>query len=179
MTVWWLLYFYSVILRNDILIENNKFGCIIMQNNEVMEILFWLHSCTNGWNQVLFPLAVRGTWLQLLFQGNLFYICSRWCSVICCKCTMYLWHVLVSVVGWWWCQCVCVCELNYHFLAHLMQQPRFITLNMSNPVNESAYMELRSDYLSNTSPTAVVDSHNKVCMCDDNDVYTLNCTWLN
>ena len=92
-----------------------------------------------------------------------------------------MYNVLVTCVGVC-CEvmvmpvCVCVCELTYYLLAHLMQQPRFPTLNMSNPVNESAYMELRSDYLSNTSSTAVVDSHNKVCMCDDNDVYTLNCT---
>ena len=50
---------------------------------------------------------------------------------------------------------MCVCELNYSFLAHLMQQT-------PNPVNELAYMELRSDYLSPTSPTAVVGTHNEV-----------------
>ena len=36
-----------------------------------------------------------------------------------------------------------------------MQQPILSTPNMTNPVNESAYMELRSEYLSTMSPTAV------------------------
>ena len=43
-----------------------------------------------------------------------------------------------------------------------MQQPRLSTFNMSNPVNESAYMELRSEYLSTTSPTAVFGTHSEV-----------------
>ena len=32
-----------MILRNGILIENNKFGCIIMQNNGAMEIFDFTH----------------------------------------------------------------------------------------------------------------------------------------
>ena len=26
--------FYSVVLRDDVLIENNNYGCVIVQNNE-------------------------------------------------------------------------------------------------------------------------------------------------
>ena len=48
-------------------------------------------------------------------------------------------------------------KVAYYFLAHLTQ-PK----HMSNPVNESAYLELRSDYLSPTTPTAVVGTHNEV-----------------
>ena len=39
MTVWWLFYFHSVMLRDDVLIENNKYGCVIMQNNWAMKKL--------------------------------------------------------------------------------------------------------------------------------------------
>ena len=49
-------------------------------------------------------------------------------------------------------------------LAHLMQHTRLPTLNTTNPVNESAYMELRSDYISTTSPTGVVGAHIKVSL---------------
>ena len=48
-------------------------------------------------------------------------------------------------------------KVAYYFLAHFMQPT-----HMTNPVNESAYMELRSDYLSATSPIAVVGAHIKV-----------------
>ena len=61
-----------------------------------------------------------------------------------------------------------MCQLTYYFLAHLMQYPRLPTPNMTNPVNESAYMELRCDYLSATLlpsavvASAVVGTHNEV-----------------
>ena len=35
--------FYSVMLRDDVLIENNKYGCVIMQNNEAMKIVNFTH----------------------------------------------------------------------------------------------------------------------------------------
>ena len=55
-----------------------------------------------------------------------------------------------------------MCKLTYYFLIHVMQQPILSTPNMTNPVNESAYMELRSEYLSTMSPTAVVNPLDEV-----------------
>ena len=74
-------------------------------------------------------------------------------------------YSLIFSVNTLCCQCVCEFTCNCYIcilLAHLMQQPRLSALNMTNPVNESAYMELRSDYLSATSPTDVVGTHNEV-----------------
>ena len=34
---------YSMILHDDVLIENNKYGCIIMQNNGAMKIVNFMH----------------------------------------------------------------------------------------------------------------------------------------
>ena len=39
-------------LRDDVLIENNKYGYVTMQNNGAMKI----HACVNSWNQAFFPL---------------------------------------------------------------------------------------------------------------------------
>ena len=36
MIMWWL--FYSTMLRNDVLIENNKYGYVTMQNNEIVNL---------------------------------------------------------------------------------------------------------------------------------------------
>ena len=34
-------------LRDDVLIENMKYDCVIMQNNGAMKLVT-LHACTNG-----------------------------------------------------------------------------------------------------------------------------------
>ena len=38
--------FYSVVLHDDVLIENNKYGCVIMQNNGAMKIVNFTHAQT-------------------------------------------------------------------------------------------------------------------------------------
>ena len=38
--------FYSVVLRDDVLIENNNYGCVIMQNNGAMKIVNFTHAQT-------------------------------------------------------------------------------------------------------------------------------------
>ena len=38
------LTFYSVLLRDDVLIENNKYGYITMQNNGAMKIVNFMHA---------------------------------------------------------------------------------------------------------------------------------------
>ena len=44
-------------LRDDVLIENNKYGCVIMQNNGAMKLANFKR--VNGWNQAFFPLSVN------------------------------------------------------------------------------------------------------------------------
>ena len=46
MTVWWLFYFLSVVLRDDVLIENNNYGCVSMQNNRAMKLVNFAHAQT-------------------------------------------------------------------------------------------------------------------------------------
>ena len=41
-----IVFFYSVMLRDDVLIENNKYGCVIMQNNGAMKIVNFTHAQT-------------------------------------------------------------------------------------------------------------------------------------
>ena len=40
-------------LHNDVSIENNNYGCIIMQNNGAMKLVNF--TCTNSCNQAFFP----------------------------------------------------------------------------------------------------------------------------
>ena len=40
------LLFYSVVLRDDVLIENNNYVCVIMQNNGAMKIVNFTHAQT-------------------------------------------------------------------------------------------------------------------------------------
>ena len=36
--------FYSMVLHDDVLIESNKYGCVIMQNNGAMKIVNFMHA---------------------------------------------------------------------------------------------------------------------------------------
>ena len=51
--------FYSAMLHDDVLIKNNKYGWVIMQNNGAMKIVNFMH----GWNQVFIPLSVNTAWV--------------------------------------------------------------------------------------------------------------------
>ena len=52
-------YLYHVVLCDDVLIENNNSGCVIMQNNEAMKIVNFTHAQTAETRRSFFFLPVN------------------------------------------------------------------------------------------------------------------------
>ena len=62
-------------LHDDVLIENIKYGCVIMQNNGAIKLFNFTHNA-NSWNQAYFPPSVNVEY-EATTYGGLSQHCSK------------------------------------------------------------------------------------------------------
>ena len=82
--------FYSAVVHNDVLIENNKYGYITIQNNGAMKIVNFTHAQTA---------ETRRSFLHLWTPGTRLVLCVCDYSYITHTCTvvyMYMYPELAS-----------------------------------------------------------------------------------